>query len=114
MEKDRALARFQAGLWVCWFSLLILPLGVFLGAVGMCAGPRSKDGAAALLSLGFCGIVAALYGGFTVLRGIRLGTWPVRIFDALSLCSAVLVGFAGWLYSLEARDYLYYVLGRGH
>ena len=114
MEKGRTLAKFKAGIWLCWLSLVVLPLGVFLGAVGMCAGPSSKNGAVALLSLGACGMIAAIYGGFNVLRGIQFGSWPLRILGLLSLCSAALVGLVGWLYAFEARDYLDYALHSGH
>jgi hypothetical protein len=113
MEEDRALAKLKAGIWVSWLSLVILPLGVFLGAVGICAGPSSKNAAVVMLAVGACGMIAAMYGGFNVLRGIQLGPWPLRIFSLLSLCSAALVGLVGWLYAFEARDYLDYVLRSG-
>jgi hypothetical protein len=113
-KKNRALAKFKSGLWVCWISLAILPLGIFLGAVGMCGGgPRSTSGAVAMLGLGVGGVLAGLYGGFNVLQGIHFGSWPLRIFGVVSLCSGLIVGFVGWFYALEARDYLDYLFHGG-
>jgi hypothetical protein len=106
METGHKLIKLKTGLWVCWISLVILPLGVLLGAIGMCAGPTSTNGAIAMLAFGACGMIAALYGGYNVLRGIQFGSWPLRIFSVLSVGCAVLVILAGLLFTGEARDYL--------
>lgn len=104
----------KAGLWTCWLSLAILPLEVLFGAIGICPGPRDAKGAVALLGVGVFGIIVTLYSAFTVVRGIRFGGWLLRLFGALSLCSAALVGLVSWVYALEAREYLGYVLQSHH
>jgi hypothetical protein len=114
MEEDRAPAKLTARSWAYLPDLVILPLGVFLGAVGMCPGPYNKSDAAAMLGLGILGPISALGGGLRLIRGIRRGVHPLRILGALSLGSAALVGVVGWIYSSAIRDYIHNVLHRGH
>jgi len=104
--------KLKKGLWICWLSLVILPIGVLFGAVGMCAGPNSGSHGLVLLTVGFAGIGATIYTFFHVLRGIRAGGWALRLFATLSLFLAIVVGLMGGIYSLEAWDYLAYVFRR--
>jgi hypothetical protein len=55
-----------------------------------------------MLSLGVCGMVVSLYGGYDALRGIECSWW-LKLFGWLSLCSAFLAGFVGWLCSFESE-----------
>jgi hypothetical protein len=112
-QSDKRIAKLKMGMLVSCSSLVILPLGVLFGAIGICAGPSSKDGAFALLSLGAGGIAVALYAGFQVLRGIRFGSWPLRIAGLLSLVAGLLTGLFGSLYAVEAVDALKYYLRGG-
>lgn len=114
MEKDRAPAKLKTKGWSYLSDLVILPLGVFLGAVGLRPGPYSKSDAAGVLGLGIGGMMVALGGGVRLMRRIRRGVQPLRILGALSLGSAALVGVVGWIYSSEARDYIHYLTHRGH
>jgi hypothetical protein len=101
--------KVKKGVVVSLLSLLVLPLGVFLGAVGICAGPSSKANAVLLLCVGAGGISAAGYAAFRVLCGVRYGSWPLRVMSLLSLAASVLAGFIGWLWAVEAVDALNYL-----
>ena len=93
---------------VSLLSLLVLPLGVFLGAVGMCAGPSSKENAVLLLFVGAGGILTAGYATFRVARSVRYGSWAL-LLGLVSLAVSVLAGFVGWLWAVEAIDALKYL-----
>jgi hypothetical protein len=95
-------------------DLLILPLGAFLGAVGLCPRPDSNSDALAMLGLGIAGALSAPGGGVRLMRGIRRGVQPLQIVGALSLGSAALVGTVGWIYASEARNYIHYITHRFH
>ena len=100
--------------WLSFVAfVIILPVGAFIGAVGMCAGPSSTPDAFVILAVGVAGIATALYAAFRVIRGIRFGSWPLRIFGMLSLLTSIFVGFVGWIYALEAVDGLKYFLNIG-
>lgn len=105
---NKKTTKLKKGLVVSFLSLLVLPLGVFLGAVGMCAGPSNKQNAILLLLVGVAGIVAAGYSAFRVVRGIRYGGWPLRLAGLISLAVSVLAGFVGWIWAVEAIDALRY------
>jgi hypothetical protein len=107
IEKQRVV-KLKKGLAVSLVSLLVLPLGVFLGAVGMCAGPSSKQNAFLLLFVGIAGISAAGYAAFRVLRGVRYGGWPLRVMGLMSLGVSVLAGLIGWMWAAEAIQALKY------
>jgi amino acid transporter len=76
----------------------------------MCAGPSSKQNAFALLFVGAGGIAAAAYAAFVVLRGVRYGSWLLRVLGAFSFGISVLAGLIGWLWAVEAIDALRYFL----
>jgi hypothetical protein len=113
-ERERRVAKFKKGIIASWLSLSILPLGTFFGAIGICAGPSTKNGAVALLVIGVGGIGTALYGAFRVVRGIRFGSPTMRVGGVLSLAAGLFVGLFGWLCASEAQDALRYYLGGGH
>jgi hypothetical protein len=113
-EQDKRVAKFKKGIIASWLSLGILPLGAFFGAIGICAGPSSKNGAVALLIIGVGGIGTALYGAFRVVRGIRFGSPAMRVGGVLSLAAGLLAGLFGWLCAFEAQDALRYYFGRGN
>lgn len=112
--QDKQVAKLKTGIIASWLSLIILPAGIFLGAIGICAGPRSEGGAFALLAIGLGGIATALYGAVRVLRGIRFGSVLMRIGGILSIAAGILAGLLGWLYAVEAQDALKYFLSRGN
>ncbi len=86
---DERAAKLKKGIGFSWLSLIILPLGGFLGALGICAGPRNESGAFLLLAVGVAGIAVALYGGYQVVRYIRSGDWPARLIGVLSLAAGL-------------------------
>jgi hypothetical protein len=106
MNDRQQLRNLHKGLWACWLSLVILPIGIFFGAVGMCAGPRSKTGAFAILAVGIAGIAATIYSFFQVMRGFKAGDAWLRLSAIVSLFSAIVVGIFGAIYSLEAWTYI--------
>lgn len=75
----------------------------------MCAGPSRKENAVLLLFVGAGGIGAAGYAAFRVLRGVRHGSWPLRVLGLVSLAVSVLAGFVGWLWAVEAITALKYL-----
>jgi hypothetical protein len=113
MERDVKIAKFKKGVWLSWLSLLMLPIGLFLGLIGTCAGPENTKEAWVLLGIGVCGFAGAIYGAFRVLRGIRFGGWALRILGALSFCSAILAGYLGWELSAAGLEALKYYLHAG-
>jgi hypothetical protein len=106
--ENKRTMKLKKGLMESFLSLLVLPLRAFVGAVGICAGPSSKRGAILLLLVGAGGIGAAVYAAFRVLRGVRYGSWPLRVMGLMSLAISVLAGFIGWLWAVEAIDALKY------
>jgi hypothetical protein len=96
MEKEPGKHKLTKGIWFSWLSLLMFPLAVLLGFVGVCAGPESTGGAWLLFSIGAFGFLAAVYGAFRIIRGIRFGGWILRILGVLSFCTAILAGYIGW------------------
>ncbi len=113
-QEDVRVAKLKKGIVASWLSLSILPLGAFFGAIGICAGPSTKNGAVALLFIGVAGIGTALYGAFRVVRGIRFGSPAMRVGGALSLAAGLLAGLFGWLCAFEAQDALRYYFGGGN
>ena len=114
MGEDRPPTKLKTRAWACLPDLVILPLGVFLGTVGLCPGPYRESDAVAMLGLGIVGVISGLGGGLRLMRGIRLGIQPLRTLGTLSLGSAAVVGIVGWIYSSEARNYIHYITHRGH
>jgi hypothetical protein len=114
LEQNQRVAKLKKGIIASWLSLCILPLGAFFGAIGMCAGPSTKNGAVALLVIGVAGIGTALYGAFRVVRGIRFGSPAMRVGGVLSIAAGLLAGLFGWLCAFEAQDALRYYLGGGN
>jgi hypothetical protein len=112
MDDVQQLRKLKKGIWTCWLSLVILPIGIFFGAIGMCAGPGNGRSATAMLAVGVAGIAATIYSFVQVIRGFRVGNGPLRLFAILSLCSSILAGLFGALCSLEAWDYITYVFRR--
>ncbi len=110
-QEEIRVAKLKKGMVASWLSLSILR---FFGAIGICAGPSSKNGAFALLLIGVGGIGTALYGAFRVVRGIRYGSPAMRVGGALSLAAGLLAGLFGWLCAFEAQDALRYYLGGGN
>jgi hypothetical protein len=108
---DERASKLKKGIGFSLLSPIILPLGGFLGALGICAGPRSETGAFLLLAVGVAGIGAAIYGGYQVVRNIRHGDWPARLIGILSLGVGLFGVFLGWLFAFEAQDALKYYLG---
>ena len=108
---DERAAKLKKGIRFSWLSLVILPLGGFLGAFGICAGPRNETGAVLLFAVGVAGIGAAIYGGYKIVRNIRHGDWPARLTGILSLGAGLLGIFLGWLFAVEAQDALKYYFG---
>jgi hypothetical protein len=94
-ERDKRVAKLKTGIIASWLSLVIFPAGIFLGAIGICAGPRSEAGAVALLAIGAGGIATAIYSAFRILRGFRFGSVAMRLGGILSLAVGILVGFLG-------------------
>lgn len=111
-QQGKQAAKLKTGIIASWLSLIILPAGIFLGAIGICAGPRSEGGAVALLAIGLGGIATALYGAVRISRGIRFGSVLMRIGGILSIAASILAGLLGWLYAVEAQDALKYFLSR--
>ena len=84
--------QFKSGLWFCWVSLLLLPMGLLAIGGGPCAVPRDAAGSSILLLGGVGILVLAVCGVFRVLREIRAAANPMRALGAVSVCC---VGFAG-------------------
>jgi hypothetical protein len=106
MEQNTRPTKLKTGLWLSWLSLLILPLGVFFGFIGMCAGPNGKDGAILLFGLGICGAATAVYGGFLVLRDLRFGTWGMQVAAVFAVAAGFFAGTVGWIYAAVAAELL--------
>ena len=63
-----------------------------------------------LLAVGAFGVAAAVYSAIQVVRGIRAGSWLMRLLGVLSVCCGILVGLIGSFYALEAVASLPYYL----
>lgn len=105
-------SKFKSGLYLCWISLIILPVGLLAIGGGPCAGPRNSLGSAILLTVGACSVAAAIYGAIRVLTNIRAVQNLMKVWAALSVCCASLGAFVGGLYLLfgfaTLRDFLRY------
>jgi hypothetical protein len=100
MDSNPPPSQFKFGLWLCWLSLLALPVGLLAIGGGPCQGPRNAAGSAILLPTGVGCLVLAVYGIFRVLRGFRAAAILTRTWGALSVYCAGLAGFVGGFYVL--------------
>src|SRR4030088_2994170 len=92
MNDETGRNPFTSGFWLCWCSLLVLPVGLLAIGGGPCAGPQNALGSAILLGAGCAAAGAAIYGVVQVLRGIKTRDIPMRLMGVLSMLCA---GFAG-------------------
>jgi hypothetical protein len=99
MDEIRG-SKFKSGLYLCWISLLLLPVGLLAIGGGPCAGPRNSLGSAILLTVGVCSVAAAVYGAIRVLTSIKAAQNPMRVWGAFSICCAGLGAFVGGVYLL--------------
>jgi hypothetical protein len=103
---------FRMGLWLCWLSLLALPLGLLAIGGGPCAGPRNALGSAILLSVGMFGFGGGLFGIVRIFQGIKQATNLLRVAGALSVAVATLASLVGGAYLLfgyvSLRSFLRY------
>jgi hypothetical protein len=97
-QADRA--QFKSGLWLCWGSLLLLPVGLLAIGGGPCAGPRNALGSAILLGIGLACLAAAVYGIARIIRHFRGAANLMRLIGAASVCGATLGAVGGGLYLL--------------
>ena len=100
MPTSDEVRKFKSGLWVCWASLLTLPLGLLAIGGGPCAGPSNVLGSAILLTVGGFGVGAGVFGASRILRGFRSEPTGMRLWGALSICVVGLVGLVGSFYLL--------------
>ncbi len=63
-------SKFKSGFYLCWTSLLVLPVGLLAIGGGPCAGPRNSLGSAILLTVGVCSVATAVSGAIRVLTSI--------------------------------------------
>ena len=103
---------FRTGLWLCWLSLLALPLGLLAIGSGPCAGPRNALGSAILLCVGMFGVGGGLFGIVRIFQGIKQTTNLLRFAGILSVSVAVFASLVGGVYLLvgyrSLQDYLRY------
>lgn len=83
--------RFRIGLWLCWLSLLELPVGLLAIGGGPCAGPGDAFGSAILLAVGAVGVGLGLFGIARILQGFKGAQNLMRVVGVLSMVAA---GFA--------------------
>src|SRR5579859_7475197 len=91
---------FSTGLWLCWLSLLALPLGLLAIGGGPCAGPRNALGSAILLSVGMFGVGGGIFGIVRIFQGIKQTTNLLRLAGVLSVSVAVFASLVGGAYLL--------------
>jgi hypothetical protein len=99
-------------LWLCWLSLLALPLGLIAIGGGPCAGPRNALGSAILLSVGIFGVGGGILGIIRIFQGIKQATNVLRVAGVLSVAVAVCASLVGGAYLLlgyvSLRSFLRY------
>jgi hypothetical protein len=100
LDEEIGGSRFKSGLCLCWMSLLVLPVGLLAIGGGPCAGPRNSQGSAILLTVGVCRVAAAGPGAIRVLTSMSAVQNLMRVWGALSVCSAGLGCFLGGVYLL--------------
>jgi hypothetical protein len=100
MDDQTHRTRFKSGLWLCWASLLLLPIGLVAVGGGPCAGPRNALGSAILLGIGLGNLAAVVYGATRVIRSIRGMGNLMRLLGAASICRAAFGAFVGGFYLL--------------
>jgi hypothetical protein len=100
MNEETARNPFRSGLWLCWISLFVLPVGLLAIGGGPCAGPRNALGSLILLGVGGCAAGAAIYGVVRVLRGIKAKAISMRLWGVLSVACAGFAAFVGGVYLL--------------
>jgi len=84
-------AQIKTGLWLCWLSLLALPLGLLAIGGGPCAGPRNALGSAILLAVGAFGVGGGLFGIIRIFQGVKAAKKLLRATGALSV---IVAGFS--------------------
>ena len=100
MNKETGHNPFRSGLWLCWISLFVLPVGLLAIGGGPCAGPQNALGSAILLTVGGCAAAAAIYGVIRVLRGIKARAISVQLWGVLSVGCAGFAALVGGVYIL--------------
>jgi hypothetical protein len=100
MEWKPRQSEFKSGLWLCWLSLLLVPLGLLAIGGGPCAGPRDAAGSSILLMGGVGILVLAVCGIFRVLREFRAAANLMRVWGALAVSCAGFAGCVGGFYLL--------------
>ena len=98
MNDDTGRNRFRSGLWLCWCSLFVLPIGLLAIGGGPCAGPRNALGSAILLAVGGGAAAGAIYGAVRVLRGIKARAISMQLWGVLSVGCAGLAALVGGFY----------------
>ena len=83
--------QLKTGLWLCWLSFFVLPVGLLAIGGGPCAGPRNAAGSTILLVVGLVGVGGGLFGIAKIFRGIKDATNWLRLVGAVS---AIFAGFA--------------------
>jgi hypothetical protein len=91
--------KFKTGLWVCWLSLLALPVGLLAIGGGPCAGPRNALGSAILLAVGAIGITGGILGIIRLAQGIKEA-------KRLALLGGALSAIVGGTFALVGAVYL--------
>ena len=86
---------FKVGVYLCWLSSVILPLGLLAIGGGPCAGPRNATGSAILLAVGLATIIGPVYGVFRVIQFFRGVGIAAKFFAIVSLLYASAVAVIG-------------------
>jgi hypothetical protein len=100
MNEETGHNPFRSGLWLCWISLFVLPIGLLAIGGGPCAGPRNALGSAILLAIGGGAAGAAVYGVVRVLRGIKARAISMQLWGLLSVGCAGFAALVGGFYLL--------------
>lgn len=90
----------KSGLWLCWTSIFVLPMGLLAIGGGPCAGPQNALGSAILLGVGGGAAGAAAIGVVKVLRSIRAEAVAGKIWSGFSVLCAGFAAFVGAVYVL--------------
>lgn len=94
----RGRQQFKTGLWLCWLSLLVCPVGLLAIGGGPCAGPRNSLGSAILLTVGAMGTGAGIWGIIRILKGLKSTKSAPRLAGVLSVVGAGFGSLIGGVY----------------